>query len=237
MAKACLNCEPGSLAGGLVFHVELVGGFQLSNRNGPRTLYVGWQCQADNKRIYWESARPIEGIDQKETKIWYADRISGFWGEPKLLEGPINWGEKALYVTISSSGTIYFQGRRSGGYGESDIYRSIKFNGVYQEPENLGPIINSQFDEGDVLIAPDESFLVFNTSRPGGYGKGGLYISFKTESGSWQAPINLGPEINSDQTDFCPMLSPDGKYFFYSSLKTGDGDIYWVDIKFIEQFR
>ena len=55
--------------------------------------------------------------------------------------------------------------------------------------------------------------------------------------------MNLGETINSDQIDFCPMMTPDGKYLFFSRRwgatweQTTQEDVYWVDARVIEQFR
>jgi hypothetical protein len=68
-------------------------------------------------------------------------------------------------------------------------------------------------------------------------GKGDLYISFKKGDGSWTTLKNMGKRINSEYTDYCPMLSPDGKYFFFTSTRTGHGDIYWVSVKIIEALK
>lgn len=53
------------------------------------------------------------------------------------------------------------------------------------------------------------------------------------EGGSWSSPINLGETVNTDQYDYCPVVSPDGSYFFYSSA----GQVYWMDAGFIEEWR
>jgi len=47
----------------------------------------------------------------------------------------------------------------------------------------------------------------------------------------------MGGAVNSDKREFCPMLSPDGKNFFFSSKRTGEGDIFWVDAKVIEALK
>ena len=70
--------------------------------------------------------------------------------------------------------------------------------------------------------------------RAGGYGESDLYISFATPDGKWSEPINMGPDINSLGYDFCPMLSPDGEYLFFTRTINGNGDIYWVDAGVIE---
>lgn len=64
-----------------------------------------------------------------------------------------------------------------------------------------------------------------------------LYISFRSLGGTWSPPRNMGPDINSDKRDFCPMVTPDGKYLFFSSKRLDAGDIFWVDANVIETLR
>lgn len=194
----------------------------------------------DGRRMFFGSNRPLKpgGPKAKDFFIWMVERIGDSWSKPKNPGTPINSGKRALYPTITRNGTLYFQAIFPGGYGGRDIYRSRFVNGKYQEPENLGEAINTEHGEGDVLIAPDESFLIVNASnRPDSYGKSDLYISFRHADGTWTKAKNMGPKINSKGTDYCPMLSPDGRYFFFTSTKTGNGDIYWVDAKIIEKLK
>ena len=129
---------------------------------------------------------------------------------------------------------MFFQAIREDTLGSRDIYYSRLVGGRYTEPVHLGPEINSAYGEGDVLIAPDESWMIVNSNgRPDDLGRGDLYISVKKGDGSWTALKNMGEGINSPQSDYCPMLSPDGKYFFFTSTRTGSGDIYWVDARII----
>ena len=192
----------------------------------------------DGKRMYFGSTRPINGVEQNDFKIWYVDRIGDKWSEAKYLDSPINEGKRALYPSVSEKGTMFFQAIRDDSFGSRDIYYSQLVNGSYVEPVHLGKEINSEYGEGDVLIAPDESYLIVNSNgRPDDLGKGDLYISFKKKDGSWIELKNMGNKINSAETDYCPMLSPNGKYLFFTSRRSGNGDIYWVDAKIIEQFR
>ncbi len=129
----------------------------------------------------------------------------------------------------------YFQGIHEVNYGSRDIYKAKFENGVFLKPENLGPEINSSGGEGDVLIAPDESYVIVCTERKEDcYGEADLYISFREPGGSWKPLKNMGSAINTDKVEYCPMISQDGKYFFYTSKKTGNGDIYWVDAKILD---
>ena len=111
-------------------------------------------------------------------------------------------------------------------------------NGRYDKIENLGPNVNTKYDEGDAFIAPDESYIIVcGMGRPDCIGSGDLYISFREEDGDWIKYKNMGKKINSHFSDYCPYVSPNGKYFFFTSRRTGDDDIYWVDAKVIEELR
>ena len=192
----------------------------------------------DGTRMYFGSTRPVNGIEQKEYKIWYVDRVWDGWSQAKYLEAPINNGRRALYPSVSNNGTMFFQAVRDDTFGSRDIYYSRYDKNSFSEPIHLGREINTEHSDGDVLIAPDESYMIVSSSgRPDELGNGDLYISFKKEDGSWTRLRNMGNRINSPETDYCPMLSPDGKYFFFTSKRNGNGDIYWVDAKIINDYK
>jgi Tol biopolymer transport system component len=97
--------------------------------------------------------------------------------------------------------------------------------------------INTEHNEHDPFIAPDGSYLIFTSDRLGGFGSADLYICFRRNDDSWSQPKNMGPTINSNEYDYCAILSPDEKYFFFSSSRSGNGDVYWVDAKIIEKLK
>ena len=80
----------------------------------------------------------------------------------------------------------------------------------------------------DPFISPDETYLVFCSTKPGGYGQDDLYISFRGGDGAWQEPMNLGMSINSSGSENRPHVTLDGQYLFYTSNRAGQRDIYWV---------
>jgi hypothetical protein len=120
--------------------------------------------------------------------------------------------------------------------GRADIYRAPRIDGVYREVLNLGPVINTEHSEYDLVIAPDESFLVFSSTRPGGFGEVDLYISFRTPDGAWSEPKNLGPEVNATGAVF-PSLTDDGKYLFFQSRPDDNGTIFWVSTEVIRNVQ
>ncbi len=152
----------------------------------------------------------------------------------RTIGTPINSEYDEYYVSLSNEGTLYFASNRPGGHGSFDIYRSPFANGQHTTPENLGPAINTEYLEQDPFIALDESYLIFTVADgTDGFGKGDMYISFRKEDSTWTKAKNMGNVLNSDSFDFCPIVSPDGKYFFF----TRGGDIYWVASVIIEALR
>jgi Tol biopolymer transport system component len=174
---------------------------------------------ADGTKLFFSSDRPAPGKERGDFDIWYVEKTLDGWSEPKNIGTSVNSPKDELYPSVARDGTLYFGSDRDGGKGGSDIYRARFVDGHYTQPENLGPSINTEFYENDNYIAPDQSWLVFASTRPGGLGDSDdLYISYN-ENGSWTPAKNLGAPINSAARDFCPMASPDGKYFFLTSSR------------------
>ena len=140
------------------------------------------------------------------------------------------------YPSVTNDGTIYYMRGRSDGAG-AGLHRSRLEQGVYAEAENLGAIVNTDSSAADPHIAPDESYLIYCLELPGGYGEYDLYVTFQRKDSSWTEPVNLGGDINSSTLDARPYVTPDGKFLFFYSDQTGNGDIYWVNAKIIDRLR
>ncbi|TFH39034.1 MAG: hypothetical protein E4G95_02185 [Bacteroidia bacterium] len=195
--------------------------------------------EPSGNKLFFSSKRPASRGDTPSAgyQIWMSERDGTGWGEPVNTGPNINIGNRQLYPTLTKEGTLYFNSDCKG-YGKGDFYKS-EYNGKeYSKAINLGNSINTEYDETDVFIAPDESYLIFTSvGRPDGFGSGDLYISFKIEDGSWSKAVNMGENINTESSEFCPVISPDGKYFFFTSERRGNNDIYWVDADIIEEFK
>jgi Tol biopolymer transport system component len=212
---------------------------------------------ADGSKLYFISDRPASVAVGKETErsldIWFVERKGSGWSEPKSVGAPVNSNGNEWYPTLASDGTLYFGSDRAGGKGRTDIYRSRLVEGRYTEPENLGEAINTEFDEFEPYVAPDQSYLIFMAARRDGRGASDLYVSYR-RAGEWTKATNLGDKINSSGSEYSPKLSPDGRYFFWTSTRgfgaspqpkrliytellqklrsprNGLGDIYQIDI-------
>ncbi|NER12623.1 hypothetical protein GWK08_04165 [Leptobacterium flavescens] len=187
---------------------------------------------ADGSTLLYSSNRPAKEGDSilRNIDLWMVKRKGKKWGTPIHLGAEVNTAHAEWFPTVSKKGTLFFS---TGPDRSSNIYYSEFKNGKYQKAIPLGDSVNSEHRDYDPLIAPDESYVIFSSRRPGGMGGSDLYISFKNEDGSWTKAKNMGSEINTTGGEFAPGLSHDGKYFFF----TRRGDIYWVDAKIIQNLR
>lgn len=217
----------------------------------------------DGNRLYFTSSRPAEGSGPaiESPDIWYVNRTDSGWGEPVRFPEPVNTPDRELYPSESRDGFIYFFSSRPGGFGGSDIYRAAIVEDGFAAPENLGPMVNSEAGEGDPCISPDGDYIVFSSRREEGLGDGDLYVSFKLDDGTWSKARNLGNAVNTEHLEFCPSVSRDGKFLFFTSNRPKppkmpefastvreelgvtpsttrpDIDIYWVEVSVIEDLR
>lgn len=193
----------------------------------------------DGRRMYFCSNRSLEpgGEPRPDADIWVSTRSGEGWGEPRHLGPTVNSERDDYYPTLADDGSLYLSSRREGGVGESDIYRAPVVGGEFRAPVNLGSAINTRFSEFDPFVSPDQSYLIFASERPGGHGSSDLYISFRAPDGSWTRARNMGPDVNSDSSDFTPMLTPDGKFLFLTSDRGGASDLYWIDAQIIEELK
>lgn len=182
----------------------------------------------DEKRLYFISDRPINKTGtKKDFDIWYVEKNSKGWSDPMNAGNNINSSGNEYYVSFTREGTMYFSSNGSATDNDKndyDIYTSRQVLGKFQTRVKLSDGVNTPHYEADVFVSPDESYLIFSTERPGGFGRGDLYISFHNK-GIWSEPKNMGNTINGGRSEYCPFVTADGKYFFYTSM----GQIFWVD--------
>ncbi len=186
----------------------------------------------DGLAMYYSSDRPINPGDTVTGNIdmWMVKKEGNGWGEPIHLGPEVNSEHAEWFPTLSANGNLYF----STGPGRSSniVYSEFK-DGKYQAPIDLGDSVNSERRDYDPFIAPDESYVMWSSNRPGGLGSIDIYISFRKGDGTWGKAKNMGELVNSSAGEFAPRVSPDGKYLFFNRR----GDIYWISAEVIETLR
>ncbi len=185
-------------------------------------------------RLYFISKQALDGVGEpKDVDIWYVQKEAQGWSQPIHAGPQINTEGNEYYISITQEGTLYFASNHKSpeerkGY-DYDIYFSPSVEGVFQPAQAMSDAINTEGYEADAFIAPDASYLIFCSRREGSYGRGDLYISFQNEDHTWTPAINMGPQINTSFYEYCPFVSADGKYLFYTSNQ----DIYWISTDII----
>ena len=197
----------------------------------------------DGKKLFFSSRRALPpGYPKNEDMwIWVVERKANGWGIPVPLDSTIMKGFEYAH-SISKKGTIFFSSRRPGTR-DFDIFSAKWVNHKYRGSQLLNDKINTSGYEDGPFIAPDESYLIFESQRPESVeGSIDLYICFKQKDGSWSNPKNIGPKINTKYSERFAMVSPDGKYLFFGSNRRqlADNlyfDIYWIDAKVINELK
>ncbi len=165
--------------------------------------------------------------------LWMATRATteDSWGTPVNLGPPVNsaYGEKDPSLSIDGL-SLFFSSDRPDGFGGADLWitrRATPYDS-WSEPENLGPTINSVYNETDPSISVDGLTLYFSefsftpNPRPGGYGGSDIWLTTRpTENAPWGEPINMGPIVNSESNDYMQSVTSDGSVMFFSSDRMG----------------
>ncbi len=168
----------------------------------------------------------------------YRERINDEdWSEIKDLEAPFD-SLPTMRLTVSSQGTYYFDEFKRDFTG--DIRYSRLVGAKHEAPQLLNKNINTG-KSFHPFIAPDESYLIFDGKREGGYGDSDLYISFRQQNGLWSDPINLGYGINTEAWEASASVTPDGKYLFFNRNMGSEDyenvDIFWVSMQVVDKLR
>jgi hypothetical protein len=215
----------------------------------------------DGMHMYFNAYQlPGGGEAKREDKIWIVSHQGNEFSDWQMLNGAINSDGNSMFPSVAANASVYFSSTRAGGLGKFDIYKSVLGPNGYSQPENLGQEINSPDNEFHAFIAPDESYIIFDSPRSGGFGRNDLYISYRKHDGGWTSATNMGPTINTENGEQRPYVSPDEKYLFFCSDRPnpqikitdkpltyeefekringpGNGfqDIYWIDSKIIKE--
>ncbi|MBL6447982.1 PD40 domain-containing protein [Fulvivirga sp. 29W222] len=172
----------------------------------------------DGKRLYFVSNRSANGTTKEDYDIWYVDKTNDKWGDPINIGTPVNTEENEFYPSITSKGDLYFTAEYEDNKGKEDIYVSRLVNGKYTNPESISEAVNSKTYEFNAFIVPDESYILFTSyGRPDDLGGGDLYISSKNDQGEWSPARHLSHSVNSTALDYCPFVSADSKYLYFTS--------------------
>lgn len=142
-------------------------------------------------------------------------------------------GDKDIHLFNDS--IMIFSSSRLGGFGGYDLYVSEKRGSEWSTPKNLGPVVNSAFDEVSPYLCRDGRTLYFSSNSGKSMGGFDIFKSvYMDESLAWSKPTNAGPPVNSALDDYYFRVSPDGNKAYLSSNRKGGfggADIYIAHLR------
>ncbi len=177
----------------------------------------------DGDRMYFTSIR--EEGNSKE-RLYYSDIKNDEFSYPiKDTSLPLDYLDNSgspCFTTnpITGQKIIYFAAISIEGRANRDIFTSTFDGQKWSVPYPLDKTVNTEHYESHPAVAPDGSYIVFSSDRPGGFGETDLYISYKKGSG-WTEPENLGSEINTEKQEISPYINQNGTLLYSSKGFSG----------------
>lgn len=194
----------------------------------------------DGSILYINATYPHVNIPPFD--IWMCDVNESGLSNLRKTGTPLNSLKNEWRPTFDSNGMVVLCSDRNQPNYYADLFYGIPEGGMYLTLSEFGSHINSSSNEASPFISSDGSFIMFESSRSGGYGQADIYIIFKKEDGTWTVPKNMGPEINSSYIEDQPTMTPDGKYLMFCKRDKWQNskeqtDIYWLSSNIIDKLK
>jgi outer membrane protein OmpA-like peptidoglycan-associated protein len=214
---------------------------------------------SNKKNGHWESASPIhkninnvfhevplsisqdgkklfiyKSDDSNDCDIYYSNMEEQEWSVPLSMGRHINSGDMETGGSISADGQrFYFSSDRERGYGGMDIYYSqLQGDGSWGPAVNLGPEVNTKYNEEAPFLYSDGKTLYFSSEGHNSMGGFDLFTTtYSDRNERWSVPENLGFPINTADDEMSISFTADGKHAYYAANKEdsfGDEDIYLI---------
>ncbi|MBU0475694.1 MAG: hypothetical protein KKF62_16210 [Bacteroidetes bacterium] len=186
--------------------------------------YNGLEISYSENRVYflvWKN---------NDENFYFIEKTKSGWTTPKPMSDEINSYRTHWQFSLAKNENFYFA-------SEGTILVAIFDGKTHLKPAPLKLEDNSILKGSTPFIDPDESYLIYSITSQETRKKSDLYISYKLQGDTWSMPVNLGYDINDENSlDLCPRISPNGKYLFFVSRRIGSYfKVFWADAGFIEE--
>ncbi len=201
---------------------------ELLNINPPEGHLASVNVSADGQTLI------IYKDDNGDGNLYESKLVGEMWSDPVKMGSDINTKSWETHGALSADGnTFYFVSNRPGGYGGRDIYRVVKLpNGEWSKAQNIGPTVNTKYEEDGVFIHPNGRTMYFSSTGHNSMGGFDIFSTEQQADGTWSTPVNIGYPLNTVDDDVFFVTTADGKRGYFSSDKIGgygEKDIYFVD--------
>jgi WD40-like Beta Propeller Repeat len=154
--------------------------------------------------------------------IWFVEKMNDQWQNSTKLDSDLN-NDIVFYSTFNQNGDMFYT-----NVSKMKTYLATFQNSKYSKFEIAG------IGGAHAFPSPDGKYVLVNSK--GEFGKSDIFVFFKEENNTWSKPINLGEKINTNCSESCPSLSPDGKILFFNrhcEENNDSYDIFWINSRFI----
>jgi len=195
---------------------------------------AGTGLSADGEKLLSYHTSP----DHMHGHIYESKLLNGKWTSPMILDANVN---SADYVETSAcyspdGDIIFFSSNRPGGFGGKDLYSVKKLpNGRWAKPFNLGPTINTEYNEDAPFVHPADSVLFFSSEGHKNMGGYDVFRSKYNEQEKFTMPLNLNYPVNTVDDDIFFVLTPDASKGYFSSKREGGFGSYDIYTAFFEE--
>ena len=172
----------------------------------------------DGQKLYVYYGRKHNG------DIYYSNKQGDKWSNTSTVGRKINTPNHESSISLSYDGKELFfvSNKESGSIGGRDIFVSKKNDdGEWTEPENLGQVINTPYNEEGVFIHPDNKTLYFSSKGHNTMGGYDIFVSKRDSNGNWSEPENIGYPINTPDDDLFITVAANKKHGYYTSSRAG----------------
>ena len=146
------------------------------------------------------------------------------WKRPGKISSRLRSDQAEGSVFFTQTGdTIYFiSADEKLTQGGKDIMISVRDSkGRWRDPENLGSLVNSKYNEEGIFLTPDGKEMFFSSQGHNSMGGYDVFYTYKQDDGTWADPENIGYPVNTPDDDLFFRLSANGKHAYYSSIREG----------------
>jgi len=196
---------------------------KLDSKGNESVLYI----TPDGNHIY------LYNGDENGGDILVSELKKGEWKSPKGISGKISSKAKETTIALSPDGKeMFFVSNREGTIGGMDIFYSKQNEkGKWEEPVNMGPAINTIYDEEAVYWHPKEDKVYFSSKGHNSMGGFDIFMIERNHEKMWSNPVNLGYPVNSPSDDIFFKIDENNKQAYFASVRDiglGGKDIYKI---------